>query len=277
MPGPQRSLRQLAVGPLTFDVLEAGPADGPVVVLLHGFPQDGRAWGAQVPDLAAAGVRVLAPSQRGYSPGASPTAVRDYAMPQLVGDVVGVLDAIGAEDAHVVGHDWGGSVAWQMAARHPDRVRTLTVLSTPHPVALGRALQRSRAAQLRFSYALLLRLGGSERVLGAADGWLVRRLGRLTGLPAGEPLVTDPATLRTALHWYRAFSESALKDLPRITVPTLYISGSKDPVFTDEAAVASREYCDGPYTHLVLPDAGHWPAQTHPHAVNTALLAHLHP
>lgn len=266
---------QASVGALTFDVLSAGPADGEPVVLLHGFPQTAWAWTAQLTALAEAGYRAIAPDQRGYSPGASPPDVASYAMPHLVADVVGLLDALDIGAAHVVGHDWGGSVAWQVAARHADRVRTVTVLTTPHPVALGRALKKSRSAQVRFSYALLLQRRGSERVLGAREGWLIRRLGALTGLPRDASVVTDPVVLRTALHWYRAFSGSALADLPRIAVPALYVSGGRDPVFTAEAGAASAAFCDGGFRHLDLPAAGHWLAQTHPAEVDAALLAHL--
>ncbi len=267
--------RLIDLGAVSLPVAEEGRPDAAPVLLLHGFPQTAAAWRTVMGPLAARGHRVIAPTQRGNAPG-MPSRVEAYAMPRLVADVIRVLDALDIERSHLVGHDWGGSVAWQVAARHPQRVRSLTVLSTPHPVALGRALRSSRAAQLRFGYAALLRLRGSERVLGAADALLLRRWMRLTGLPADADLITDPATLRTALHWYRAFSGAALKDLPRITVPTLYLYGRRDPVFTLATARASGRWCDGPYALTEVPDGGHWLAQTHPDLVVDALHAHLH-
>ena len=153
-----------------YDVIDDGPTGGVPILLLHGFPQTAEAWRPIIPALLAHGHRVLAPTQRGYTAG-SPQDVESYAMPHLVADVVSFLDARGIARAHGVGHDWGGSVAWQVAARHPDRIRSLTVLATPHPLALGHALRTSRRAQLRFSYAALLRLSHSETALGAADAW----------------------------------------------------------------------------------------------------------
>ena len=133
-------------GELVFDVLVAGPDDGPAVILLHGFPETAQSWVHQTPVLAAAGYRVIAPDQRGYSPDARPTEVTAYRTDRLVADVVGLADALGVDRFHLVGHDWGGAVAWQVAGRHPDRLLTLTVLSTPHPAAFVPrvAAQRSR-------------------------------------------------------------------------------------------------------------------------------------
>src|SRR3954467_7630213 len=123
-------------GDMVFDVQDGGPPDGEPVVLLHGFPQDRTAFDRMAPALHTAGLRTLAPDQRGYSPGARPVGRSHYRVREAVGDVLAMLDAAGSERAHVVGHDWGGAVAWAMAAWHPDRVRMLTALSTPHPAAL---------------------------------------------------------------------------------------------------------------------------------------------
>jgi pimeloyl-ACP methyl ester carboxylesterase len=121
---------------LTFEIRDSGPRDGDAVVCLHGFPQDGTSYDAVVPRLVERGLRVLVPDQRGYSPGARPPGRTAYALPALVDDVLALLDQAGVGAAHVVGHDWGGAVAWALAGRHPERVRSLTALSTPHPAAL---------------------------------------------------------------------------------------------------------------------------------------------
>ena len=135
---------------LVFDVSDEGPDDGESVLLLHGWPQDHTAWRHVAPLLHAAGLRTLAPDQRGYSPGARPRGRAAYGMGELVADAVALLDAAGVARAHVVGHDWGGSVAWALAERHPERVSSLTVLSTPHHHAMGWAMRHGD--QLRRSW-----------------------------------------------------------------------------------------------------------------------------
>jgi pimeloyl-ACP methyl ester carboxylesterase len=134
--------RRLQARGLVFDVLAAGDPAGEPVLLLHGFPQTAACWTELAEVLAGAGYRLLAPDQRGYSPG----AVHDYRMPELVADVLALADRAGVGRFQLVGHDWGGAVAWHLAARHPERVATLTAVSTPHP--------RAFAAALRFSAAL---------------------------------------------------------------------------------------------------------------------------
>jgi pimeloyl-ACP methyl ester carboxylesterase len=122
-------------GDLVFDVRDAGPQDGPVVVLLHGFPQHNDSWDAVIERLTAQGYRCLAPNQRGYSPGARPRRRRDYVMTELVADVGALIDASGADKVHLVGHDWGAAVAWGAAAEYPERLATVTPVSVPHPGA----------------------------------------------------------------------------------------------------------------------------------------------
>jgi len=137
---------------LAFDAQAAGPADGRVVLLLHGFPQTGRSWSAVARRLAEAGHRAVAPDLRGYSPGARPERVEAYASAALAADVVGFADALGAERVDVVGHDWGAAVAWQAAARAADRVRSLTAVSIPHPHAFADALRSDPDQQQRSTY-----------------------------------------------------------------------------------------------------------------------------
>src|SRR6478672_2127138 len=133
-------MKEFTNGDLVFDVRDEGPADGDVVILLHGFPQTNACWDGVIPTLTEAGFRVLAPNQRGYSSRARPNGRRSYAAHNLVDDVLALADAAGAERFHVVGHDWGGAVAWYCAMWHPERVRSVTVLATPHPAAFRKAL-----------------------------------------------------------------------------------------------------------------------------------------
>jgi pimeloyl-ACP methyl ester carboxylesterase len=137
-------------GNLVFDVIDAGPTDGPVVILLHGFPQLNTSWETVIPGLTAQGYRCLAPNQRGYSPRARPTRRRDYRMSELVEDVRALIDASGSRRVHLVGYDWGAVVAWGVAQQHPDRVMTLSALAVPHTAAFLKALATSR--QIRASW-----------------------------------------------------------------------------------------------------------------------------
>jgi pimeloyl-ACP methyl ester carboxylesterase len=148
---------QLPARGLAFDGLAAGPPTGELVVLLHGFPQTSACWTPQLETLAAAGYRAVAPNQRGYSPTARPTTVSAYRLPELVADVVAIADRLDAETFHLVGHDWGGVVAWRLAGQQPERVSTLTAVSTPHPRAFARALLAGTQG-LRSAYILVFRL-----------------------------------------------------------------------------------------------------------------------
>lgn len=202
---------------LTFDVSDAAPGNAvpreadpghshlgsaEAVVLLHGFPQDRHCWQAVARQLNEAGLRTLAPDQRGYSPGACPPAVSDYAMEHLVGDVVALLDAAHVQRAHLVGHDWGGGVAWALAATHPERVASLTVLSTPHPAAMGAAMLHGQV--LRSWYM------GAFQVPRLPERLLARQLPRAlrgAGLPPAEvrryaDRFAEPERLRGPINWY---------------------------------------------------------------------------
>jgi pimeloyl-ACP methyl ester carboxylesterase len=131
-------------GELVFDVIDAGPADGPVVVLLHGFPEQNTMWQSIIPRLTAQAYRCLAPRQRGYSSGARPTRRRDYRVDELAEDIHTLIEASGAQRVHLVGHDWGATVAWRVAQQFPDRLLTVTSMSVPHPGAFLKALVTSR-------------------------------------------------------------------------------------------------------------------------------------
>jgi pimeloyl-ACP methyl ester carboxylesterase len=247
---------------LTFDVREAGPDDGQAVLLLHGFPQDATSWDTVAPALAAAGYRTLAPDQRGYSPGARPRGAERYRWRHLVDDTLALLDAAQVQRAHVVGHDWGGFVAWALAADRPDRVQSLSVLSTPHPAAMRRAALRGQA--LRSWYIGTFQLPGlPERLLAPGSrGWAQL----MRGLPpqAKEHFterMSEPDALGAALDWYRALPRelaSPSVHVGRIGVPTLYVWGTRDPALGRAAALATADYVTGPYRFEAVVGAGHW-------------------
>jgi pimeloyl-ACP methyl ester carboxylesterase len=269
------SLRLPVGGGLVLDAVEAGPADGPVVLLLHGFPQSSWCWRGVWPALAGAGLHVIAPDQRGYSPEARPARVQDYRMAALVADAVAVLDAVGADRAHVVGHDWGAAVAWQLAGRHPDRVRTLTAVSVPHPAAFVAGLrsdpdQRARSRYMKDwqdpSTEAALLGGGLAAVLGAAPGVDAEHCLRL---------LHEPGALTAALNWYRAQSAADLDGLGPITASTLHVWSDADPALGPAVTYGTAEHVAGPYRLEVLEGVGHWIPEAAAGRLSALLLEHL--
>jgi pimeloyl-ACP methyl ester carboxylesterase len=260
---------------LRFDVRDGGPRDGDAVLLLHGFPQDGTAFDAVVPALHAAGLRTLAPDQRGYSPGARPTGRDAYTMRQVALDAVALLDEAGIRRAHVVGHDWGGAAAWALAARHADRLRSVTVLSTPHPAAMAWSFTHSSQA-LRSWYMAFFQLPWlPERVVG---GTLERTLAR-SGLPAqsAERYVArmrEPGALSGALGWYRGMPASLRAPTAPVAVPATYMWGRSDFALGRAAAERTRRHVVGPYRFVEL-DAGHWLPETRPEEVASVVLGQV--
>jgi pimeloyl-ACP methyl ester carboxylesterase len=270
---------ELPVGGLVFDARSAGPPDGELVLLLHGFPQTSYAYRHQLPTLAAAGYRAVAPDQRGYSRRARPAEVGEYGADRLVGDVLGCADALGAETFHLVGHDWGGAVAWQVAGRHPERLRTVTSLSTPHPAAFRRSIQDGEQRD-KSSYMLFFRSREAEPFFLDNDAAALRAL-YAASLLADEAaaeyvrVLTQPGALTGALNWYRAADLGLVEGLGPITTPTLYVWSTNDPALGREAAEATAEHVDGPYRFEVLDGVSHWIAEEAPDTLDGLLLEHL--
>jgi len=256
---------------LTFDVDDEGPPTGRPALLLHGFPQDHTAWDGVAGLLHATGLRTLAPDLRGYSPGARPTGRRAYTLSALTGDVLALLDAAGADRAHVVGHDWGGALAWALAGLHPDRVATLTVLSTPHPRAMTHAVWLSTQA-LRSWYMGFFQLPWLPELVVPA-----RLAGSLhaSGLPSAQAAhyaarMREPGALRGALAWYRAAVFDLTEPTPRAAVPTTYVWGRHDLALGRAAARTTADFVDAEYLFIEL-DAGHWLPETRPEEVARAV------
>jgi len=248
---------------LTFDVRDTGPAGGDPVVLLHGFPQDSRAWDDVAARLNAAGLRTLAPDQRGCSPMARPQGRSSYRLRETTADVLALLDAAGLERAHVVGHDWGGVVGWALAAWYPERVRTLTALSVPHPAAMAKAMVTSDQA-LRSYYMLAFQLPLlPERVLLAHGGAALHRLlrgGGLTRAAAAHYVarMREPGALRAMLGWYRALPLSGGDRVGTVRVPTLLVWSTGDPFLGRAGVDATAAFVDAPYRLEVLEGVSHW-------------------
>jgi pimeloyl-ACP methyl ester carboxylesterase len=257
---------------LTFEVTDSGPLDGDVVVLLHGFPTDRTSWDRVAARLHAAGLRTLAPDQRGYCPGARPSGEDAYRLEELVADVLALVDAAGRERVHLVGHDWGGAIAWLVAANHPERVASLTVLSTPHPGALSRALRSGLEQKRKSWYMAAFQVPWvPERVVAATFHSLLTG----TGLPAEDRTryavrLAHADALTGPINWYRAARHSGVR-APRVEVPTTYVWGSRDPFLGRTAAELTREHVAADY-ELVELDAGHWLPETRDEESAAAIL-----
>lgn len=244
---------------LTFDVTLAGPRDGVPVLLLHGFPQSARSWW-QVVDRLADEHRLVVPDQRGYSPGARPTDLSAYAVERLAADALAVASASGHERVHVVGHDWGATVAWQLAAHHADRVLSLTALSIPHLAAFGRALREDPEQQRLSAYLADFRRPGHEDALLADDARELRAI--YDGVVADDDveayvrLMADGA-LTPALGWYRAMGRE-LGAMPPVRVPTTFVWGEDDRATSEAAATWCADHVEADYRFVPLPGVSHW-------------------
>lgn len=268
-------------GGMTFRARVDGPADSRLVLFLHGFPQTSASWGPTMAAVSAAGHRGVAFDQRGYSPGARPVGVEHYAVDHLVADVMAVADDVGAHRFDLVGHDWGGAIAWHVAGRHPDRVRTLTVASTPHPAAFKAALRGELGGdQLeRSAYADFFR-----QVDVAEDAFLAADAAGLRGAYAELPddiaadylsVLTDRAALTAGFNYYRATKFDEQPDSGPITSPTLYVWSNGDDFLRREAAEATGSHVEGPYRFEELDGVSHWIPETASARFAPMLLEHL--
>jgi pimeloyl-ACP methyl ester carboxylesterase len=269
---------------MVFTGRACGPHDGRRVLLLHGFPQTSWAWRDELWELGKAGYRAVAPDLRGYSCGARPSEVTDYATGHLLADVLALADAMEMDTFDLVGHDWGGLLAWIVAARHPDRVRTLSVVSTPHPLALRDALAGGDASQVAqgAATAAFQVPGVPERLLLGPDGsgsGLATLLAE-TGLDDEDARVylitlSEPGALTAALNWYRAMDGSQLDGLGPVLVPTLYVWSTRDDAVGRSAAERSAAHVWGTYRFEVLKDVSHWIPETAPAELSELLIRHL--
>ncbi len=268
---------ELAVGPYTFPARSAGPSDGQLVLLLHGFPESSWEWRDQIEALSSARFHAVAPEQRGYSPGARPDRIDDYAIDLLVGDVIGMADGLGAETFHLAGHDWGAIVAWHLAASHAERLQTLTIVSVPHPTAWAAAFDDPASDQpQRSSYIPDLQKLGSEDGMGVD---YLRHVFDASGLADidTEPhvaLLGDREAMRAALNWYRAYDFTTM-GLPDVTVPTLFAWSPEDMAIAREGAELTGRHVDAPYRFEVIEKIGHWIPELAPTELSGMLLEHL--
>lgn len=269
---------------LTFNAIAAGEPGAPLVLLLHGFAESMHCWDAQVEMLGDAGYRAIAPSQRGYSPAARPD-VRDasnYHIDRLMVDAMAIAAAsgYGAARLHLAGHDWGGSIAWALADRYPDRIASLTILSRPHPNAFNRALQAPDGEQKHRSrhHTAFLEPDAADVVLADDARWLRERWAAnavpVAAMEKHLAVLGNKAAMLGALAWHRA--RGAIRGpLGPIRVPTLYIWGDADDTVGRHAAEGTADFVAAPYQFESLPGGGHFVADQMPERVGELMLRHI--
>lgn len=252
--------------------------DGEPVLLLHGWPDSSFLWRHQMPALAAAGFRAIAPDLRGFGRSDKPQDVEAYTFSNLMSDVVGIMDGLGVERAHLVGHDWGAALAWQLAIDLPERVDRLVVLSVPHP-AVPRGLDQLEKAwyQLFFMFQEV-----AEAWLRHDDWDLFRKLMRGNG--DMDRYLTDlarPGALRASLNWYRANlaprPPGRPREYPPVTAPTLAIWSSGDHYLVEDRVIESERHVAGPWRYVRLEGVSHWIPLDAPERLNGLLIDWLGP
>jgi pimeloyl-ACP methyl ester carboxylesterase len=282
---PMIDTRRIATAPgLVFDASIGGDDTAPLVLMLHGFGVSRYLWNAQVPALAEAGFFAAAPNQRGYAVDArpDPSDHASYRVDLLIRDALDIVATLGHADRrfHLVGHDWGASLAWQIADQHPERLGSLTILSRPHPLSFTRALNLPDGEQARRSrhHTTFLDPDAGPNILADDAKWLRTRLAA-NGVPpaaieAHLSVIGNPPAMEAALAWYRARGVRH-QPLGPTSVPTLFIWGDADDTVGRAAAEGTGEFIAAPYRFEVLPGVGHYAADQVPDRVNALLLEHL--
>jgi pimeloyl-ACP methyl ester carboxylesterase len=283
--------REVTANGARFHLAEHGPENGPLVLLLHGFPEFWWAWRHQLEALGAAGMRVVAPDLRGY--GGSDKPPRGYDAYTLSSDVAGMIRALGAPDAHVVGHDWGGLLGWAVATMHPSIVRSLAVLGMPHPLRMREALVREPAQLKATSYAAFFQLPRAPEARLRRDNAsyvesLLRRWGG-PGFPDDETAarcraaMQIPGVAHSSLEWYRWAVRSQSRPSGHrflrlmaqgVQAPVLQVHGAVDRCTLPATAHGSGAYAHAGYTMRMLDGVGHFPHEEAPDLVTALLLEH---
>lgn len=277
-------LRRIETKPgLVFDVSVAGDAAAPLVLLLHGFGVSRHLYDAQVPALAQGGFFAVAPNQRGYSAGARPDPADfpQYDIDRLIEDALELVAVVGhgARRFHLAGHDWGGSLAWEIADRYPKRLGSLTMLSRSHPAAFGRTLREDpKQAHRSRHHKAFLDLGATASLLAEDAKWL-RMRHAANGVPQAAiekhlSVLGNPPAMEAALAWYRARG-TVHQPIGPVTLPTLFLWGDADDTVGRMAAEGTREFIEAPYRFEVLPGVGHYAPDQVPERVAALLLEHL--
>jgi epoxide hydrolase 4 len=278
---------------ICLHTIQAGPEDGPLVILLHGFPEFWRGWKNQIPALAEAGLRVVVPDQRGYNLSDKPRGVKHYALRYLVADVIGLMEALGREKCFLVGHDWGAAVAWETALRCPLRVEKLAILNVPHLDVMTRFVLHNMEQRLKSWYIYAIQVPWLPEALLGAKNWrlagqMLQRNGQAdtfheADLEYYRQAWRQPGAMTGMLNWYRAVFRSALgavlrgsleprlDPVRRLRMPVLILWGEKDVALSLEMARPSLDLCDQGEL-VTFPNATHWVQHDEAAEVNRRLM-----
>lgn len=270
--------KRIRANGLEFHVIDEGA--GPGVLLLHGFPDSSYLWRNQIPALAAAGFRAIAPDLRGFGESDKPEGIDAYRLNNVIADLIGILDAVGVERAHVVGHDWGAVSAWLMASLAPERVERLVVMSVGHPAGFARPpIHQLRKSWYMFAFQFT---GLAEEALRRDDWRLLKEWSDGTG-DAGRWMhdLARPGALTAALNWYRANTPPEILLLadpfafPKVEASTLGIWGENDFALGEELMIASGDQVVGGWRYERVDRAGHWMPIEQPDRINSLLIGFL--
>ena len=269
--------------------VEAGPGSGPAVVLLHGFPDFWYSWRHQIPALAAAGFRVVAPDMRGYNLSSKPAEVSAYEPRRLAGDIRDLIRERGLQRAGVAGHDWGAAVAWVLAMAHPEVVERLAILNVPHPRRMLEALRRPGRQLAKSWYMFFFQLPWLPERAVRADDWRAFRYGFEHDARPGAFTPEDidryreawsqPGAVTATMNYYRASmrrpAAARRSALGPVSAPTLVIWGEHDRYLSSSLAEPSREDVPGLTRVVRLPEASHWVQHDEPDRVSELLIGHF--
>ncbi|MEW6422229.1 MAG: alpha/beta fold hydrolase [Deinococcota bacterium] len=280
---PELTEHQVVVNGVRLHYVAAGPEDGPPVLLLHGFPEFWRAWERQIGPLARAGFRVVVPDLRGYNLSEKPPGVAAYRVSTLQKDVAALIHALGYRRSHVVGHDWGGIIAWALALRQPEVVDRLVILNAPHPAAARRVF-RKPAQWIRSWYIFFFQLPWlPERFLPRFGRWALRGTNPAAYTKKDRHLYEEawgqPGAAAGMINYYRAMlrfrgrGSDRGQDM-RVRVPTLVLWGERDAALLPELADELERWV--PDVRVIrFPRASHWIMRDEPVRVNNLLMAFL--
>ena len=269
-------------GNVKLHAVAAGPKDGPLVLLLHGFPEFWYGWRRQIEPLAAAGFRVLVPDQRGYNLSGKPPGVKSYALSELTSDVMAIADQLGQPRIFLAGHDWGAAVAWSAALLHPERIAKLAILNVPHPSVMRRYLQSNRRQMRRSWYIFFFQLPFLPEMFFRARNFRLGVTSLIRSSRAGTFSADDlaryraawsqPSALTAMINWYRAGLRARSRFADRtVRVPTRILWGQRDSFLLPEMAQESLRYCTNAEL-ISFPDASHWLQHEEPDRVSHFLI-----
>lgn len=284
-PGLNAACRFIDTGEVILHTLIAGPEDGPLAVLLHGFPEHWVSWRKQIPALAQAGYRVVVPDQRGYNRSSKPWGIRPYRLDALTKDVAGLIEKLGGETAVIIAHDWGGGVGWQFAADYPHMTDRLIILNAPHPKAMGREFRKGWEQRLKSWYMLFFQLPLLPELFFTLNPYQTARQSfqQMTAQPGAfsdnevemmAVAMSQPRAMTSMINWYRAIRYQPASKANLITAPTLLIWGEQDFALSRALTEDLEKWVPNIQRHYV-PTSNHWVQNEAPEEVNAAMLSFL--